>query len=86
VIDAAPAPAAFDAAATADARNELTRVLLDLMTAPSFSVRRIGPEAASTFRALEETRSNGGRWMLFGDAQIRIEVKLNGQAVLARIN
>jgi len=70
----------------ANAANELTRVLLDLLTAAPFSVRRIGPEAARAFRSLEETQINGGRWMHFGDAQIRIEVKLNGQAVLARIN
>ena len=70
----------------ADAANELTRALLELLAAPSFSVRRIGPEAARAFRSLEETQSTGGRWMIFGDAQIRIEVKLNGQAVLARIN
>lgn len=70
----------------ADAANEITAAMLELIAAPSFTVKRIGPEAAEAFRALPEFRATGSRFVLFGDAQIRIETKLNGVAVLARIN
>lgn len=71
---------------SAEAANEITAALLELISSPSFTVKRIGPEAAQAFRALPEFQATGRRFLIFGGAQIRIETKINGVAVLARIN
>ena len=71
---------------TPETTAEIARAVAALLVAPAFTVRRIGPEAAALFRALPEYQATGCRFVMFGEAQIRIETKLNGVAVLARIN
>lgn len=86
VVSAAAAIASATAATPAQVTGELITTLEALYFAPTFTVKRISPEAAEAFRALPQFVESGSRFLMLGSAQIAINVKLNGQAVLARIN